>query len=109
MDSGEELLIVDFGIIFTGLTGKGVTKFLLFSKNLRIFVPEYLFDELKEHLSRIKLLSSLPSREVDSLISKLKGHITIAEKSKFEAFLGEANSLISDPDDTEYLALSLSI
>jgi len=109
MDSGEELLIVDFGIIFTGLTGRGVTKFLLFSKNLKIFAPEYLFDELNEHLSRIKLLSSLSPSEVDVLISKLEEHINIVEKSGFEMFLEEASSLISDPDDTEYLALSLSM
>ena len=102
-------LTVDSGTIFTGLTGTGVTKSLLFSKNIKLFAPEYLFDELKEHLSRIKLFSSLSSSDVDSLISKLKGHITIVEKSKFEPFLNEANSLISDPDDTEYLALSLSM
>ena len=101
-------LIVDAGIIFTGLTGTGITKVLLFSKNLKLFAPEYLFDELEEHLSRIKLLSS-SSSEVDSLISKLRGHINIVEKSRFEARLDEANSLISDPDDTEYLALSLSM
>src|SRR3989344_1107586 len=96
-----ELLIADSGIIFTGLVGTGVTKTLLFSKNLKIFAPEYIFDELKEHLSRIKVLSSLSSSEVDSLISKLRGHITIVEKSGFEAFLGEASKLISDSDDTE--------
>ena len=102
-------MIVDSGIIFTGLTGTGITKSLLFSKSLKLFAPEYLFDELKEHLSRIKLLSSLSSGEIDSLISKLRAHIKIVEKSKFEAFLDEANKLISDPSDTEYLALSLSM
>ncbi|MBI2102070.1 hypothetical protein HYT53_05670 [Candidatus Woesearchaeota archaeon] len=107
MDSVE--LTVDSGIIFTGLTGTGITKGLLFSKSLKLFAPEYLFDELKEHLSRIKLLSSLSSGEIDSLISKLRGHIKIVEKSKFKSFLDEANKLISDPDDTEYLALSLSM
>lgn len=40
-------LIVDAGIIFTGLIGTGVTKNLLFSKNLRLFAPEFLFDVLK--------------------------------------------------------------
>ena len=70
MNSAVELLIVDSGVIFTGLTGAGVTKSLLFSNNIRLFAPEYLFDELKEHLSRIKLLSSLSSSEIDSLISK---------------------------------------
>src|SRR3989344_1832344 len=107
MDSVE--LIVDSGIIFTGLTGTGITKSLLFSKSLKLFAPEYLFEELKEHLSRIKLLSSLSSGKIDSLISKLRVHIKIVEKSKFKSFLDEANKLISDPDDTEYLALSLSM
>ena len=102
-------LIIDIGIIFTSLTGKGITKSLLFSKNLKILAPEYLFDELEKHLSRIKLLSSLSSSEVDLLISKLKGQINIVEKSRFEAFLDEANKLISDPNDTEYLALSLAL
>ena len=109
MSSAAELLIVDSGIIFTGLVGTGVTKALLFSKNLKLFGPEYLFDEVKEHLSRIKLLSSLSSSKVDLLISKLRRHINIVEKSKFEAFLNEASRLILDPDDTEYLALSLSM
>lgn len=109
MNSAVELLIPDSGIIFTGLVGTGVTKSLLFSKNLKLFAPEYLFDELNEHLSRIKLISSLSSSEVDLLISKLRSHINIVEKLEFEAFLGEANELISDPDDTEYLALSLSM
>ena len=102
-------LVLDFGIVFTGLTGTGVTKALLFSKNIKLFAPEYIFDELKEHLSRIKALSSLSSSDVDLLTSKLRGHIKIVEKSKFEAFLDEANKLISDPSDTEYLALSLSM
>jgi len=109
MSFSAELLIVDSGIVFTGLTGRGVTKSLLFSKNLKLFAPEYLFEELKEHLSRIKLLSSLSSGDVDSLISKLAGHINIVEKSKFEVFLDDANKLISDPDDTEYLALSFAM
>ena len=40
MSSAVELLIVDSGIIFTGLVGIGVTKALLFSKNLKLFGPE---------------------------------------------------------------------
>lgn len=108
MDSAVEL-VVDSGIIFTGLVGTGVTKSLLFSKSLKLFAPEFLFEELKEHLPRIKLFSSLSTNKIDLLISKLKGCINIVDKSKFEAFLSEANKLISDPDDTEYLALSLSM
>ena len=33
----------------------------------------------------------------------------VFDRSKFETFLDKANKLISDPDDTEYLALSLAL
>ncbi len=102
-------LIVDATVLFTALIGKGITKELLFSNKLKLYAPEYLFDEFKEHKARIKLLSSLSSSDIDLLINKLEGRIIIVEKSKFEKSLPKANEFISDPDDAEYLALSLSM
>jgi len=39
-------------------------------------------------------------RDIGILIEKLKGTVKIIERSKFEQFLTEANSLI--PDSNEY-------
>ena len=105
----ESRFIVDATELFTGLIGKGVTKELLFSQNLELFAPEFLFEELNKHKSRIALLSKLPLNDIDKLIARLQSRIKIVDKSKFESFLHEATSLIPDPDDTEYLALSLSM
>ena len=102
-------LVVDANILFCGLIGKGITKILLFSDKLKLFTPEFLFEELKEHTYRIELLSSLPLNDIKVLISKLENCIESVERQKFEKFLIKANSLVSDPDDTEYLALSLSM
>ena len=102
-------LVIDATILFTGLIGKGVTKEIIFSKSVVLCCPESLFNETEEHKPRIKILSGLSSAELEALLVKLKGAIRIFPKPEYEAFLGEANSLISDPDDTEYIALSLSM
>ncbi len=102
-------LVIDATILFIGLIGKGVTKEIIFSKSVRLYCPEVLFNEAEEHKSRIKILSGLSSAELEALLGKLKGAIRIFPRHEYEEFLKEANNLISDPDDTEYLALSLAL
>ena len=102
-------LVIDATIVFTGIIGKGITKELIFSKSVKLHSPEALFNEVEEHKSRIKILSGLSSAELEDLLGKLKSTINPFPLSKYEKFLNEANKLISDPDDTEYLALSLSM
>lgn len=101
-------LVLDATILFTGLIGTGVTKEIIFSEAVELYAPEYLFDEFEKHKSRIKRLSELSSDEIDLICEKLKQKIKSVPKEKFEMFLEQANSLILDKDDTEYLALSLA-
>lgn len=101
-------LVIDASVLFTGLMGRGVTKDIIFSDVVILYAPEYLFDEFEEHKSRIKELSGLSLKELDLVFKKLKARITPVSKEQFERFLREANTLISDKDDTEYVALSLA-
>lgn len=101
-------LVIDATILFTGLIGTGVTKDILFSGIIKLYSPEYLFDEFEKHKPRVEVLSKLSSKDLDELFAKLKGKIESVPKEKFEKFLKQANSLISDKDDSEYLALSLA-
>ncbi len=102
-------LIIDASILFCALIGKGVTKEIIFSTAIELFSPKNLFDELEEHNSRIKELSNLSSDEFTSLLGELCRKINIKPLSSYEKFLKQSNSLISDTDDTEYLALSLAL
>lgn len=101
--------VVDATVVFTGIIGIGATKEIIFSKSVKLHCPEALFNEVDEHKSRIKILSALSSTELEELLIKLKNAIKPFPLSKYEKFLNEANKLISDPDDTEYIALSLSM
>src|SRR3989344_4808162 len=102
-------LVVDATILFTGLIGKGVTKEIISLKSVVLCCPEALFKEVGEHKSRIKILSGLSSAELEVLFAKLIDVIMIFPKPEYEEFLKEANNLVSDFDDTEYLALSLAL
>ena len=101
-------LVIDATVLFTGLIGAGVTKDIISSGVVKLYSPEYLSDEFEKHKPRIEALSKLSSKEMDELFAKLKSKIKSVPKEKFDKFLKQANSLISDKDDTEYLALSLA-
>ena len=101
-------LVIDATVLFTALIGTGVTKEIIFSDKVKLYSPEYLFNEFEKHQLRIEKLSKLSSAELKELFAKLRSKIEFVPKSKFEKFLKSANSLIQDKDDTEYLALSLA-
>lgn len=102
-------LVIDATVVFTGLIGKGVTKELIFAEFVELYCPEPLFKEVEEHKSKIKFLSKLSSNDLELLLDKLKTRIKPFPRSKYKEFLIQANSLVSDKDDTEYLALSLAL
>ena len=102
-------LVIDASVLFTSLMGTGVTKDIIFSDAVTLYSPEYLFEEFEEHKQRIKELSGLSSKQLNALFEKLKGRIVSVPKEQFDIFLKEASTLISDKDDREYVALSLSM
>ena len=102
-------MVVDATVLFTGLIGTGITKGLIFLEPITLYCPESLFNEIEEHKSRIRLISRLSSSDLEFLLSRFKAKIKTFPLSEYEEFLKESNSLISDSDDTEYLALSFAL
>ena len=102
-------LIIDASILFTALIGTGVTKDIMFSEEVTLYAPEYLFDEFAEHQKRVEELSGLTANDFESLLDKLKLVIKPVPKEQFEKFLEEAYKMVSAKGDTEYIALSLSM
>lgn len=101
-------LVIDAGIVFTALTGLGVTKKILFLKDLELYSPKQLLEEINEHKPRILELSSLPPDRITELLKLIEDKIAFIPEESFESFLEQANSSILDKEDTTYLALALS-
>jgi len=96
-------LVIDAGIVFTALTGLGITKKILFLENLELYSPILLLEEINEHQLRILELSSLSSIEVNELLKLIENKISFIPEKHFEPFLEQANSSIPDKEDTSYL------
>ena|SRR3989344_7221538 len=101
-------LVIDAGIIFTALTGFGVTKKILFLKDIELYSPRQLLEEINEHKSRILELSSLSPDKIEELLKLIENKISFIIEKSFESSLEQANSSIPDKEDTSYLALALS-
>ena|SRR3989338_5686200 len=101
-------LIIDASVIFSLLLGSKRVRKILDSDAVELLAPEYLFDEIDEHKDRIKKLSKLSSKNIEELIELLKSKVKTVPKEEFDMFLTKSNELMSDKEDTEYLALSLS-
>lgn len=101
-------LVIDAGIIFTALTGIGLTKKILFLKEIKLYSPMQLLEEINEHKPRIMELSALSSNDLNELLELIKNRISFVPERLFSQFLEQANSSIPDKEDTAYLALALS-
>lgn len=102
------LLVVDANVLFSAMIVDGKTRELLFSDNLQLMVPEFLFTEFEGHIEEIKEKSGLSREEMDMILSIFKERMDIVPKEEFESVLKEANDVCPDPDDTEYFALSIA-
>ena len=103
------LFVVDATALFSVLIGKSSSSNILFIEEIEWFSPEFLKEELKEHKEEIMAKSSLKENDFNAFIELVFSQIKIVHEDVFRDKRELAKSLISDPDDTEYLALSLAL
>jgi predicted nucleic acid-binding protein len=95
--------------VFTAIAGTGATKDLIFLDGIMLFSPEYMLEEIARHKVRLAGVAGLTEEEVETVLELIKSRIALVPKEAFDKFLAKANALIPDKDDTEYIALSLSM
>lgn len=101
-------LIVDANVILSAaISPEGKTCDLLFSNELTLFAPDKLSDEIKKHEEEALQKSGLPKREFDLALVLIFSRIRFVPLSDFSGFLSSAKAICPDPEDVEYLALSL--
>jgi len=103
-------LVIDANILMSALiSNQGRTFDLIFDERLRLFSPEFLFEEIKKHKNEIIQKSGISTKEFDFLFSILLSKIEIISKEEFKTFIDKAENITPDKDDTEYLALALKL
>ena len=103
------LFVIDATALFSVLIGKSSSSNILFNEGIKWFSPEFLKEELKEHKEEIIAKSALKEDDFNTFVDLVFSQIKIINEDVFRDKRELAKSLISDPDDTEYLALSLAL
>lgn len=101
-------LIFDSNILFSLMKPDSVASYLFSSLKVEFLAPEFIKSELKKHKSECLFKSRLSEHEFGIRQKEVEEGIEFIKISKYEEFLEKAITLLSDPDDADFLALALS-
>jgi len=90
------------------MSPSSISSYLFSSINLKFIAPEFIKEELEEHKGECLLKSKLSEEEFNIRKEEIFQSITFFPVSEYKQHLKAALSLISDPDDIDFLALALS-
>lgn len=103
-------LIVDTNIIISALLKKSAVRSLIFDARLELYAPEFLFEEIEEHMDMIKERAGLTDSEILLILSLVSSHINLVPKEDFSHKISDAEKVIGhiDEDDVPFVALAFS-
>lgn len=103
-------LIIDANILISALIAtQGKTYDLIYNNRIKLFAPEFLFEEIEKHKDEILEKSGLSKSDFELFLSLISSQIEVISKEEFSKFISEAKKITPDQDDTEYFALALKL
>ena len=101
-------LIIDANILFSALIKNSHTRHIIVTSGWTFYVPEFLFEELEEHLDELSEKTGLKPAQLKELLQTLllAGKIHIVPTREIQSFLKKAAEITPDPDDLHYFALA---
>ena len=101
-------LIIDANIIISALIPpKSEIYNLIFFKDIKLYAPEFLSDEINKYKEEILEKSELPKDEFYLFLALIISRINFVSFKEFKELIQKAKEISYDPKDIEYLALAL--
>lgn len=101
-------LVLDNNILFSIMNPFSTTAYLFFSIRADFIAPEFIKQELEEHIEECLIKSKLSDEQFEMIQIEIEKSIKFFKSSKYKEFLDKSLELISDSDDIDFLALALS-
>ena len=102
-------LVIDANILFAVCISSGKTEEVLFSEELHLFAPEFIFEEFKKYENIILEKTKRSQEKFDKLLTILKKKIKTIANEETENFIRTARSISPDQNDADYLALAIKL
>lgn len=102
--------VLDANVLISALIRDSHTRHFLLLSGHSFYVPEFIFEEIKEHIKEIKQKSSLSEVEIKDLLDSIFviGNIKIIPLDELKQVIEDAKRISPDPDDIHYVALALN-
>ena len=102
-------LVVDANIIFSVFIVKGKTSDIFFSEILKLYAPEFLFQELEKYKDIILEKTSRNTVDFYKVLEIIKRKVSVIPNEETEKYISEADRICSDKKDIDYFALALKL
>ena len=102
-------IIVDANIFIAALLKNGATRKLLLNDELALYAPEYVIEEIFNHIQECEKKSHLPRSSLEELVKVLiiESKMIIIPKDELRQYIKKADEITPDPDDVMYFAAAL--
>jgi putative PIN family toxin of toxin-antitoxin system len=102
-------VVIDANIFVAALLKKGATRKLLLNDELVLYAPEYVIEELYDHLQEFETKSHLSRIALEELVKVLiiEAKMIVVPKDELQQYMKKADEITPDPDDAMYFATAL--
>jgi len=102
-------VVIDANIFIAALLKKGATRKLPLNDELAFYAPEYVIEEIFDHIQELEKKSHLPRSSLEELVKILliESKMIIIPKDELRQFIKKADEITPDPDDVMYFAAAL--
>ena|SRR3989344_31967 len=103
--------VLDANVLISALIKDSHTRHFLILSGHSFYVPEYIFQEIDEHIQELRQKTSLLEHELKEILDHiiLLANIHIIPFDEFQEYKHQALILSPDPDDVAYVVLALKL
>lgn len=102
-------LVIDANILFAALIKESMTSNLLIKSNLKLYSPEFIFEEFKKHKKTILKKTKRSEEEFLRLFNLYESKIILVPFEELKLFEEKAIEISPDEYDVLYFALALKL
>ena len=102
-------LVVDANILFAALVKNSTTSDIMFSDNMHLYTPEFIFTEFEKYKELLKSKTKRTYSDFENLMDLFQRRIAIIPLEEIKAFVGNAKKISPDVKDIPYVALALKL
>ena len=104
-------IVIDTNILISGLIKQSITRKILLNPGFNFYTPEFLLNEVAEHLPEIAQKSNLKVDDIKKLINLFIENLNIVPFKEYEDQIKKATEIIGkiDAKDVPFVAVALAV